>query len=108
VSLDSLVTETMRTVLREEIRAALREHGAASADDLLTYDEAAAYAKVGKTTIKGWCKAGILPTHKRGRLVRVLRSDVLKAMTTNATPPPTTPDDWAAGKLAARTRRRGQ
>lgn len=103
MSFEETIENIVRRVVREELMSSARS---SNADDLLTYDEAAAFAKVSKTTINDWRKNGLLPVQRQGRVVRVLRGDVVNAMKTTVAPPHDSPDDWAANKLARRSRRR--
>ncbi len=86
MSLDLLVKEAFREVVREEIRAALREAPGASADAPLTYCQAAELLQCDVSTIGQWVKAGVLPAHGRGKLRRVYRADVLRALERSSAP----------------------
>lgn len=74
--------EMLRHILREEIRAALRDQfaeeplGVTLASGWLTIAQAAAHASVHSATIRAWIKGGELPASKRGRVVRVKRDDL--------------------------------
>lgn len=102
MTFEAMISEAVKSAVRE----VLREERGAAQSDLLTYDEAAAFAKVSKSTVEAWKKAGVLPVQKRGRVCRVLRSDLLKAMATTEAAP-TSADDRVAEILARRSRRRG-
>lgn len=74
--------ETLRTIVREEIRAALREVGGVqpAATELLTITQAAEVANVHRATVQRWLKAGQLQRRGSGRLTRVARSDVMEVL----------------------------
>jgi excisionase family DNA binding protein len=84
VSLDLLVSQQFRSVVREEIRAALAE--ASRTDAPLTYCRAAEFLQCDVSTIGQWVKDGILPAHGRGKLRRVYRADLLKALGLSSAP----------------------
>ncbi len=52
----------------------------ADEDEFLTYDEAAQLVKVSRSTIMRWARNGWLRTHRAGRVVRVLKTDVLAVL----------------------------
>jgi excisionase family DNA binding protein len=64
--------EEIRAIIREELRAALRD---GPAFDVLTTEQAAELAGVTAKTVREWVAAG-LPATRRGRRISLLRSDV--------------------------------
>ncbi len=86
MSLDLLVTERFRAVVREEIRSALAENASRGADAPLTYCQAAEFLQCDVSTVGQWVKDGILPAHGRGKLRRVYRADLLKALELSSAP----------------------
>lgn len=75
MTLEEQIRETVRTVVREELRQALAELRPNSAE-LLSVEEAAELAGVNPATVRKWMRQG-LRRHGAGRVWRVLRSDLL-------------------------------
>lgn len=72
MTIDSLITETVRQVVREEMRAAVAELRAALPPaQLVTVDEAAAIAGVSVATMRRRVKAGEIRVKRIGRSVRI-------------------------------------
>lgn len=70
--------ETLRQIVREELRAALNERPAPSApDELLTTKQAAEVAKVQPATIRAWARGGELKRYGTAKKARWRRSEVL-------------------------------
>ncbi len=84
MSLDLLVTEKFREVVREELERALAERQ--SGDAPLTYCQAATFLQCDVSTIGQWVKDGTLPAHGRGKLRRVYRADLLAALEKSSAP----------------------
>ncbi len=104
------MAEEIRAIVREEVRAALREALAdvgraltpvPAEDGYLSVEKAAELAEVHPDTIRGWVKAGRLPRHHAGRELRVRRSE-LHAFLSAAPNERATPEVEAAGILARR------
>lgn len=96
--------ESIRKIVREEIRAALREMsvGTAAANDdveLLTMDEAVEVAKVGRDTLRKWVRDGRLEVTGTRQLQRVTRAALRKAMAFRAQPQPASPQEAARRML---------
>lgn len=69
--------ESIRAIVREEVRAALREAQApAPTGGMLTIEEAAAHAKCSKATLHKWLRDGALTRHGSGKLTRVDRAQL--------------------------------
>lgn len=108
-SLDALVKESVRQVVREEIRAALKEAlgdvGRALAprdDGYLSVEKAAEFAEVHADTIRGWVKAGRLPEHRAGRELRIRRDELHRFLDVAANDDRPTPEQEAATMLSRR------
>lgn len=78
--------DTLRVIVREEIRA-LREDlqawqatPSASGAELLTYAQAAALKGLGYSTIRAWAESGRLNKHGEGRNVRVSKLELDRVM----------------------------
>ncbi len=99
LDLGQAVAEVVREVVREEIRSALRDarNSLTVEEPPLTYKQAAAFVQCDVSTIGGWVKNGSLPSHGRGKLKRVYRADLLKALEHSSTPKP----DPTANEIAA-------
>lgn len=80
MTFDQVVTEQLRAVVREEIRAALAEHRGGASSEVLDYSQAAELVGYHVSTITKWVHNGLLPAHGRGKGKRVYRADVLKAL----------------------------
>lgn len=70
----------MRLVVREEIRAALREHPGGGGEEPVTLKQAAAFGKLSVSTIALWIRKQLLPSTGKGKTRRVLCSDVRKVL----------------------------
>lgn len=79
MSLDIGIAEIVRSVVREEIRAALREAGSGSLgpDAPFSYRQAADFVGCHVNTVADWVKRGLLPATGIGKLRRVKRADLL-------------------------------
>lgn len=84
IPLDEPLRALVRDVIREEVRAALRDHaaldrrngGAVGAGGYLSIARAAAFADVAPGTIRAGIRAGRLPSQRAGRVYRVARADL--------------------------------
>lgn len=100
--------ETIRAVVREEIRAALRElrqpaPPATSAEPYLTIAQAAALACVGGTTVRDWLRAGKLNRYGQGKRVLINRAELERLLAPKPKPSPVLTDadlDERAERLA--------
>lgn len=104
MTLDQVITEQFRVVVREEIRLAFTEYRGGS-DAPMSYEQAAAFAGCSKATISSWRRKGILPATGSGRLTRVLRADLLRVLEQLKTPPASTdetPEEFASRVLASK------
>lgn len=101
--LEAGLAELVRGVVREEVRAALAEHGSGGAEKPATYAQAAKFAEVSTSTIQTWVKTGVLPATGKGKLRRVLLGDVSKALAAMrvAVVPPAQPKSRAAEILSS-------
>lgn len=88
MSLDLVVKDAVREVVRQEIRAALRELNGPGlgADELLTYSQAGLVITCHKNTIAAWVKKGLLPSTGKGRMRRVKRADLFVVLEKLAVP----------------------
>lgn len=87
MTLDLVFQEAVRTVVREEIRAALAEHrGGTGGEEILTYSQGAQLIGRHVSTIVKWVHDGLLPAHGRGKGRRVYRADVLRALELSSKP----------------------
>lgn len=77
MSLETFLEETLRRVVREELRAALAETPRAAEDRRVTYSDAASAAGVSVPTIRAWKKAGRLHAFGEGRNTRFSLAEVL-------------------------------
>jgi excisionase family DNA binding protein len=99
MTLDLVVKDAVREVVREEIRAALKELGGfgLGVDAPLSYRQAADFVGCHVNTVADWVKRGLLPSSGRGKLTRVKRSDLLLVLEKLAAPVTTeTPAEIAA------------
>ncbi len=94
----------IREIVREEIRAALAEYRGASADEPLSYGQAAKVVGYHVSTITKWVGLGLLPAHGRGKGKRVYRADVLKALEKVSAPSVTPTAQGIADKILRRVR----
>jgi excisionase family DNA binding protein len=71
--------ETIRGIVREEVRAALQEYLPVRREggDVLSIAEAAELARVHRVTVTRWLGDGTLKRLGSGRMTRVRRDDVL-------------------------------
>jgi len=88
------ISDEIRAIVREEIRAALADLrgplAAAPEPDLIALGEVRHWVQVSKTTLKTWIKAGRLPKYGQGRMLRVKLAEVravLESRTTATRPP---------------------
>lgn len=76
---EAVFGDLIRSVVREEIRAALAEqpprNGAVS-DVYLSITKAAKVADVAPGTIRAWIRAGRLPARRAGRVYRIGRAEL--------------------------------
>lgn len=82
------IEETIRLVVREEVRSAMREllaearaAPAGNPDEKLTKAEAAALAGASLSTVQRWISSGELPVEKKNRHIRVRRGDLEALLT---------------------------
>lgn len=98
--------ETLRSIVREEIRSALREELAArpapSGPELLTIAQAAASTGLGVSTIRTWLSAGKLNRYGAGRAVRVNRAELDRVVAPKPRPQPTLADIQARAEAVSR------
>ena len=77
-TLRDVVRNEVRTVFREELRAALGDpdtrHSAPSA--FMSIKQAADHVAVHPDTVRNWIKTGKLPEHRAGRGLRVRRTEL--------------------------------
>lgn len=82
MSAPSTLEEVIRTIVREEVRAALaealiRNAPAKPADGgYLSIVGAAGYASVAPGTLRRWIRSGRLPVRRAGRVYRIARSEL--------------------------------
>lgn len=88
LDLGQAMRDSVREVVREEIRAALKEFvgGSLGADAPLDLRQAAAFVGCHKNTVSSWVKRGLLPSSGKGRLLRVKRADLLLVLERLAVP----------------------
>jgi excisionase family DNA binding protein len=82
-ALRALIRDEVASVVRKEIREALKDLSLSSPGQraqLLTIKEAAALASVSPGTIRGWISRGELKRLGNGRIVRILQDDLLKLL----------------------------
>lgn len=81
MTIEEQIEGAVRRAVREEIRAALRDHrGAGGEEEPVKYAQAAAFAKLSKSTIALWVRRGLLASTGKGKTRRVLCSDVRKVL----------------------------
>lgn len=85
--------DTIRAIVREEVRAALADlHGVPAAvepaPDFVALGEVRRWVRIGKTTLKEWINSGRLPKYGEGRLVRVRLAEVRAVLEGRAKPKP--------------------
>jgi excisionase family DNA binding protein len=81
VDLTEWARTIVRSVVREEVRAALAEprlrNGRGAGDDgYLSISSAAAYAAVAPGTLRRWIRTGRLPVRRAGRVYRIARNEL--------------------------------
>lgn len=88
-SMEEMLKDIVRQVVREEIRALVAELKAVAVPEILTVDEAADVAKLHHTTIREWVKDGSLPASRAGarRGIRIKRDDLMKRLASKSTAP---------------------
>ena len=74
--------DALRRIIREEMRAVLREELAAQVprDALLTLEQAAQEFSISRDTLRRWMRTGRLRRRGAGKLTRVRREDVAAAL----------------------------
>jgi excisionase family DNA binding protein len=82
MDLETVIRETVRLVLREELRGALDALRPRGASEYLTVAQAAEVAAVAPDTIRRWVAEARLPRHNAGRELRVRRDDLESFMAT--------------------------
>ncbi len=87
--LDEGLKEVVRVVVRDEIRAALKDFGGGSfgLEQPLAYEDAGKFLGCHANTIAGYVKRGLLPATGSGRMRRVMRADLLLVLEKLSTPP---------------------
>jgi excisionase family DNA binding protein len=91
--------------VRDELRSILQEASPAPGPDpLLTVAEAAQYAKVAETTVRGWITEGKLRASQAGRRWRIRQGDIDACMESKVEP--TIDIDEEAQRILARVGRR--
>lgn len=85
--------ESLRQIVREEIRAAVRELAEAvrarpsgSPEDRLTLAEAAVMARKSSATVARWIETGALPCTRRGKSPLIARGDLEAYLRAEARP----------------------
>ncbi len=88
MSIDLVVKDAVREVVRQEIRAAFRElAGPGLGEDApLTFKAAALLISCSPNTIANWVKRGLLAAIGKGRMRRVRRADVFMVLEKLAAP----------------------
>ncbi len=102
--------ELFRTLVRDELRPffdmihqVLERIGRGASDEFLSVPEAAKFAHVGKSTVRGWIKTKRLRAGKAGRLIRIRRSD-LNALITERRDDQQPDPETEAAKILERNR----
>jgi hypothetical protein len=82
LDLGQAMRDTVREVVREEIRSAMKDFagGGVGPDAPLTYEQAAAFVGCHVHTIASWRKRGILQASGKGKMTRFTRADLLIAL----------------------------
>ena len=77
-SVRAVVREEMKRVLREELRAAIEQLGAApnAGNEFLSVKEAAELTRVSEATVREWMTRG-LKRYGQGHVVRIRRAELL-------------------------------
>jgi excisionase family DNA binding protein len=77
-SVRAVVREEMKRVLREELRAAIEQLRAApnAGNEFLSVKEAAELTRVSEATVRDWMKRG-LKRYGQGHVVRIRRAELL-------------------------------
>ena len=103
MDLETLIRDTVRQVLREELRGLPASTPAAEptapADGYLSIAEAATLARVSKNTIRAWVKDGKLPRRMAGRELRVRRDDLHRLLAAAPAESGLTPEQAVANIL---------
>ncbi len=92
-TVDQLLFEGIRRVVREEVRAALHDHGPPSEPivlaetEYLSVAEAADLARLHHSTIRQWIKEGSLKAYRAGRVYRIRRDDLQAKLTSKPAEP---------------------
>ena len=97
----------LRSVVREEIRAALAEAQPSSIEKgaYLSVAKAARFAEVHPDTIRAWIKAGQLRGHRAGRELRIRREDLDHFMAGEGFGPNRPTPDEVAATILSRSRK---
>src|SRR4051812_23946650 len=106
----------LRRIVREEVRAIVREELAAAAPPktapapaaallYLTPREAAQIANVSGKTLRRWVQDGKLPARSLGRLIRIARADLVDFMERGGA---TSKNTETADEIATRVMRRAR
>lgn len=80
MTIDGAIREALREVVREELRTALYQAPLGAAEEPRTYAYVARWASISPSTIGLWVRKGLLPSTGKGRMRRVLCSDVRKLL----------------------------
>src|SRR6266850_4204148 len=76
--LERAFRETVRALVREELRAALAEQK--PDDELLTTGQASTLAKVSVGSVRRWIRLGKLARHRIGRTLRISRAELQRLL----------------------------
>ena len=107
----SMLREEIRTAVREELRALLPKVPAspAQSDDFLSVQDAAKVARVCAATVRSWLRHGQLKRYGTARLPRIRRSELVRFMATqpsSESEPPRPIDEQVASILSRPERTR--
>ena len=100
-----MIEETIRRIIREELRAALADakaHKAAANEDeeLLDMHTAAEVAGLSHSTLREWARSERLRTTGERHSRRTTRAWIREALAVKRTPPPASPEAAARALLA--------
>lgn len=101
--------DTLRILVREEVRSAVREVVAtlrpAGESPLMTVREAASFARVAEPTVRSWIQQGKLNRYGTKGALRIKRDELERLLTSRDEPRMTDADlDARADELAKRRR----